>query len=221
MAAAGGVWAYAAWAIFVPANPYYEPTTLGVGNRTNTVAAVGLVAGAYAVIMLLGTLVFSRSRWRIPLTTGLAVLVAIFLGTGYVRRVNADDTQWNLATNYQYEVLDALRRDIPHPVARATIYVYGYPPFTAPGVPSFAASWDLNGAVEVAYHDPWLHGYPLFVPSSMSCGPHSMYPAVSGYGPQFSATYGQGYVLDVSAGRAYRPLDRAQCEAAIAGRDSG
>lgn len=220
IAVAGAVWAYAAWAIFVPADPYYEPTGVGVGNRTNVVAAVGLVAGAYALIMLLGTLGFSRSRWRIPLTSAFAVLVAIFLGTGYTRQVSTDVTHWDLATSYQYEVLGALKHEIPRPVPNATIYAYGYPLFTAPGVPTFAATWDLNGAVQLTYHDRDLHGYPLETAASTSCGVRSMYPAVAGYGPQRSAAYGQGYLLDVSTRRAYRPLNQAQCEAAVTGRSS-
>ncbi len=216
MIAAGGVvWAFVAWAIFVPADPYYEPTTLGVGNRTNIVAAIGLVAAVYGLAMAVGTLLFSRWRWRMPAVAAVALAAAVVLGTGYIHRVAGDDTQWDRASRYQQQVLSTVKRDIPRPVKGAIIYAYGFPLFTAPGVPTFAATWDLNGAVQVTYDDASIRAYPAAAPAYMLCAPHSVYPTAAGYGPQYGALYGQAYVVDVSTGRASRPLNLAECSAAL------
>jgi hypothetical protein len=214
IALAGPLWAYVAWATFVPADPYYEPTQLGVGNRTNVVAAIGLVAGAYASGVLLATILLYRSRARNELTAVIALAVAVVLGAGYARRISTDDGAWNRATTHQVEVLDALKREIPRPARASTVFAYGYPIFTAPGVPVFAASWDLNGAIEILYHDGTLHGYPIAL-TSMVCAGHSMYPGAVGYGSAYAAPYGRAYLLDVGGGRAYRPRNRVECDSAV------
>src|SRR5262249_48179473 len=54
------------WLIFIPADPYYSPLTLGVGNRTNALAAVGIVTLVYALAAMVGTLAFrGLPRWRL------------------------------------------------------------------------------------------------------------------------------------------------------------
>jgi hypothetical protein len=214
--AIGGVaYAFIAWAVFIPADPYYSPLTLGLGNRVNVVAAIGLVTAVYAVVMVAGTLVFAAVRQRRMLATALAAIAALALGVGFTRRDSTDVTAWNLAARDQAFILRTLRQRLPTPAAGSTILTFGFTAWTAPGVPVFAASWDLNGAAELLYRNSSLNAYPMLVGSLPVCGPASVYPAGSGYGPAFAKPYGEMYLVDIATGRVAAPRNRAQCAAEV------
>lgn len=213
IALAGILFTYVAWAVFTPADPYYEPTTLGVGNRVNCLAAIGLATLAYALLMIVGTLLFGSRRRGPVLATSFGVVVAAVVGIGYAHRVRVDISSWDLATRVQDRVFVALRKEIPQPDQGSTIYAYGFTNYTAPGVPSFAASWDLNGAVKLLYHSPSISGYPIFTPSTMVCAPAMMYPNLDGYTTNFGSAYGGTYLIDVGAGTVGAPRNQAQCKA--------
>jgi hypothetical protein len=215
--AVGGVmFAFAAWAPFIPADPYYEPLGLGVGNRTNALAVVGIAALAFALPSILGTIVFRGSRHRAVLASCLAVAVTIVLGLDYGHRTRVDIYNWDQASDVQSQVLTSLHRTVPSAAANSTIYAYGFQNWTALGVPSFAASWDLNGAVKLLYRDSSIRGYPVFLPTDMVCGKHRVYPVGNGYtGGGFESGYGQAYLANVAAGTTVRPLTQTQCNTAL------
>lgn len=214
-AAAGVVFSYIAWAVFVPSNVYYEPTTLGVGNRTNCLAVLGIVMVAYSLAMIIGSLSSQPSSRRPLLATCFALAVTVALGAAYVHRVRRDIHNWNKATRIQDQVFTAMRTTVPQPIPHATIYAYGFVNYPAPGVPSFAASWDLNGAVKILYHDGTLSGYPVFLSSAMVCAPRGMYPDQDGYSSRFGTPYGHAILVNVSGPSAAAPLNQAQCDRAI------
>jgi hypothetical protein len=214
--AIGGVaYAFIAWAVFIPADPYYSPLTLGLGNRVNVVAAIGLVTAVYGVVMVAGTLVLAAVRQRRILATALAAIAALALGVGFTRRDSTDVTAWNLAARDQAFILRTLRQRLPTPAAGSTILTFGFTAWTAPGVPVFAASWDLNGAAELLYRNSSLNAYPMLVGSVPVCGPASVYPVGSGYGPAFAKPYGEMYLVDIATGRVAAPRNRAQCAAEV------
>jgi hypothetical protein len=216
IAAAGVVFAFAAWAVFIPSDPYYEPTGLGVGNRPNALAVVGLAALTFALVMIFGTLVFRRSRHGSALATGLAVVATIAIGLNYAHRTRVDIYNWDQASRVQFQVFSALHRAIPRPAASSTIYAYGFTNWPALGVPAFAASWDLNGAVKLTYRDPSLRGYPVFSPADVVCARHGMYPVGNGYSAVgFTTQYGHAYLVDVAGNTGARPLNQAQCDQAL------
>ncbi len=209
----GLAFAGVAWAVYIPANPYYSPLTEGLGNRVNVVAAIGLVTAAYGVAMLVGTLVVRGLRAPPRWSVAFGLVAALVLGVGYVRYVRTDESAWDLAARNEGIVLQTLRQQLPHPVADSTIFTFGHPNEVAPGVVVFASSWDLNGAVELLYHDPSLNAYPLRPGSAITCGPKLLYPIGEGYGPAFGKPYGLAYLVDIGGKRVVSPSNQTQCNA--------
>jgi hypothetical protein len=205
--------------VFIPANPYYSPGELGVGNRVNALAAVGIVTTVLAVGMVLGSvawlLVGRVAHLGIAagrtLATSAGLAVAFALGVGYAHEVKHDVYTWDLASHWQFAVVGSLRSRIPDPPAGSTIYAFGYPAYTAPGVPVFAASWDLNGAVKLLYRTGKISSYPAIAGVRMVCGATLIYPQGAGYTSRFGSAYGRAYLIDVSTGLIARPQTQAQC----------
>lgn len=211
---AGVVVAAAGWVVFVPAHWYYTPTPLGLANRVNVLATLGLVMLAYATLMVLGLLV-SRALPRL----GRAWLVvplagAIAIGAGYADRLLDDERTWNRASDAENRVLDALSAALPAPRPHSTVLTFGAPGWQGPGVPIFASSWDLNGAVKMLWDDWRIDGFPVVQGTSVSCGSKGIVLVGGGYPPQ-PRPYGSVYLVDVVARRVARPRSLAQCNAAV------
>jgi len=215
IAVAATLWTWVAWAVFVPAAPYYSPGGLGVGNRVNALAEIGIVTAVYAVAMLVASIVCRLLGKRERVATALGLLVAVALGIGYVRKIDHDTVAWDLASRWQNRVLDVLQEQIPHPPYGATVYTFDYPSYTAPAVPTFASSWDLNGAVKLLYHRFAVSGYPVISGATMICTKTSLYPSGDGYTSQYRAIYGLAYLVDVGTGRVSVPRDSAECQREI------
>jgi hypothetical protein len=221
VALAGIVFAAVAYAIFIPAAPYYSPLQPGVGNRVNAAAAIGLVVAAYGALMVAATLAFRGvPRWT-GWAAGTAALGAVVIGGGYVHRVDVDENAWDAASKAQGTVIATLRRVVPAPRPGSTIYTFGYPAYEAPGVPIFASSWDLRGAVRDLYDDGSVSGYPAIAGTSLTCAPTTLYPSGNEYGPRYGARYGRVYLVDVPTGRVARPRNRPQCLAASRSMSAG
>jgi hypothetical protein len=206
----------AAYAIYIPADPYYVPLQPGVGNRVNVLAALALVALATAVVALVATLVTAplpetRRRLVAACLMGVA-LVAI--GDRYARTTRADAAQYDRAFTREQSILGVLRTRLPTPPHSSMIFVVGHPIFEAPGIPVFAASWDFHGAVEYIYRDRTIRGLPILPGVTLSCGPTRVFPAT--YGPANGARYGRAYLFEVPSQQVL-PLDNQKaCQAAAA-----
>jgi hypothetical protein len=212
----GGIaFAGIAWAVYIPANPYYSPLTEGLGNRVNVVAAIGLVAAVYGAAMLVGTLVVHGLRAPPRWSVAFGLVAALVLGVGYVRHVRTDESTWDLAARDEGIVLRTLRQQLPHPVSGSTIFTFGHPNEVGPGIVVFASSWDLNGAAEILYHDPSLNAYPLLPGNGIVCGPESMFPVGGGYSSAFGKPYGLAYLVDIGGKRVAAPHNQAQCKAVV------
>jgi len=135
----------------------------------------------------------------------------VALGIGYVREIDHDKVAWDLASRWQNRVLRVLREHVQRPPSRATVYTFGYPAYTAPGVPTFASSWDLNGAVKLLYHRLRISGYPAIAGVTMTCTANGMYPSGAGYTVRYGASYGLAYLVDVGTGRVAVPGTSAEC----------
>jgi hypothetical protein len=70
---------------------------------------------------------------------------------------------------------------VPRPGAGATIYGFGFPTTSGPGVPVFFWVTDLSGAVRVTYADRSLSGYPMPEGTTLVCDDESMHPVNNGY----------------------------------------
>jgi hypothetical protein len=214
---AGGVLvATAGWALYIPADPYYQVDAPGVGNRTNVMAAVGIVAIVYAVLVLAATLLFrGLPRWGRP-AAALSVALALLIALGYTLDLRDDERAWARADAESQAVLTALEQAVPDPAAGSTLYTFGAPGSIEPGVVVFAFRWDLVGAVKLVYDEESLAGYPILEGTVMTCGLEDMGPTGSGWLPGHRAAYGKGYFVDVPSARAERIDSRSECRAALA-----
>ncbi|MEA2330220.1 MAG: hypothetical protein QOH58_358 [Thermoleophilaceae bacterium] len=209
------------YAIFVPADPNsYAPLNPGQHNRVNGLAAIGFALLIYALAAVAGTLLAQRARrWR-ELSAGLAAVLAAAVGWGWIQQIRDDKAAWALSAELQDDVVAAVARALPEPPAGSTIYAFGAPTVSAPGVPVFAATWDLAGAVRFRWEDPSLAAYPAIPGTALVCSAAdvSASNANDSFDPQ-SAPYGKAYVVDVPRSRAFPLPDRATCRA-VAGRFS-
>jgi hypothetical protein len=207
--------------IYAPAVPYYSPLQLGIGNRVNALPAVGLVIAAYGVYMIVGTLAscgvaFASGRGRIVdarLASVVAVVLALLTGVRFAHLVRVDASSYDLASRYQLQMLDALHASLPQPAHDETIFTFGAPAYTAPGVPVFAASWDLDGAVQVTYDDPTINAYPIILGSTITCTARGIDTTVAG--PGIVAPYGHVVLFDLATGDVSRPTRATQCAKAL------
>jgi hypothetical protein len=200
------------WLVFIPADPYYSPGTLGLGNRTNVLASVGIVTLVYALAALIGTLAFrGLPRWRL-LSSAFAVLASVGIGIGYMHTLHRDVNAWNRAFALEQSTLNTLKGSLGKPPPGSTIYTFGQAGYVQLGIPIFASSWDLNGAVKVTFHDGSLRAYPVIQGVPVQCGPQGVTIPVSGY---FPSAYGQSYLVDLSNGRVVRVKSRRACTAVL------
>lgn len=215
-AAAGAVAATVAWATYIPAEPYYSPASPGIGNRTNALAAIGLVIFIYAVTALASTLVFrGLPGWR-RLTVAVPAAFAVVLGFGYVDDLRRDLDAFARAGDSSEQTLEAIESSTPGLERDTVFYAFGEPGQTALGVPVFLSSWDLNGAVEIRFDDPSLAGYPILEGTGMECWKDGMTPVGPGWDPStHGAPYGRGVFVEVPSATGQRIDSLAECQAAV------
>jgi hypothetical protein len=210
---AGVVAVAAAYATLVPADAHYEPLGPGIENRTNLLAAPAyalLVAGALGLGAHLGARAARRPERA---GAGLALL-AVAVGTGYAVHTRRDADDWDRANAEQQRVLAALRHAVPDPAPDAVLYTAGAPVGTAPGVPVFAVSWDLKGAVRILYDRVTVRGYPVRAGVRFVCGADELVLSRHGIGDPGRSPYADAILVDVPARRAFPVRSRAACRAA-------
>lgn len=204
----------AAYATIVPST-YLSPSGAGQLNRANVAGGIALFVLLYATLMVLALLATARMRsgrrWAIPLVCAAAVAIL----ASHVVQDRHDQRLWERAALTQEWVVQNVASSVgllPHD---AVVVTYDAPVTVAPGVPVFAAIWDLSGALTVRYDDPSVVGYPALPGSRVECGPATLtlHDANDAFGRQ-TGRYGQVYVVDVSRRRAIRVTDGRSCRAA-------
>jgi hypothetical protein len=213
--AAGAAGTALGFAMYVAPDPaLYQPLGPGQHNRMNVLAALGIVVLVYSLVMVGATVAF-RGLARSELwATGLALVIAAVIGAGYVHDLRQDAARWDEAARIQRAVLASVRSAVPQPPSGATIYVYGYAIEAAPGVPSFSAPWDLDGAVKHAWDDPSLRAHPAVPGTWLECGDSGLtaHNWLSAWSAIPRSGYGEVYFVDAGRGRAVRVADRAACQ---------
>jgi hypothetical protein len=146
------------------------------------------------------------------------------IAAGYVRGDLTDRHTYESASHQAEHILARLHRLVSTPIRGSVILADGFSPWQAPGVPVFAASWDLNGAVKLLWNNPSLIGEPIDGQGPtggrlIQCLSDGV--AISGLGanvavgsPSFVA-YGHVIVANVSSGRVDHPISARRCLAAI------
>ena len=206
---AGLAVAAAGWVLFIPADPYYTPYLVGLANRVNVVAGIGLVMIAYGAFGVLASFLPGGRHAPALAAAGIA------LGAGYVTVLDRHIGTWNTAFKTEMAALLTLRGAVQDPPPGSTIYTFGAPGFQAPGVPIFAASWDLNGAVKMQFQDGTLSAYPVLPQAKLECAPDAVRLVAAGFERAKRGVYGRAYLVDIPSGRVERPRDAQACARVI------
>jgi hypothetical protein len=214
LAAAGLFVTVLGWLIFIPADPYYTPSVLGITNRVNALAGYGLAIAAYATIgvgvWLLAAAWPALGRWA-PVAT---VCLAVVLGVAYVHVLDRHAGLWRSAFRAETAALEQIKRQYPRLPRGATLFAAEYPANQTLGVAIFATTFDLRGALRLEYEDGSLAGYPVVSGTELACRPGGV--ELEGAGPPaVTSPYGKAHLLNVTTGEHSEPRNRRQCEKAI------
>jgi len=214
VAAAAVVATAAGYAAFVPGEPEYAPLSPGVGNRINIFAAIGIVALVYALFRLAATLISGAGARPRTLASALAAAACLAVGVGYVERLETDKANWARAAALQQRVLTGLPAALGDSAHGRRIYSTGHELYAAPGIPVFAFSYDLDGAVKLALEDPTVTAFPTHPDGGVQCGSALVRPFDPAGERSAPALYGRALLVDVASGRSTRIDSRADCRAA-------
>jgi hypothetical protein len=207
---AGFVATAVAYAMFVPADVYYSPGSLGIGDRTNAFAGLGWVVMLVAVARLLAILAFrDLARSRLVIAAAVALALAV-VGAGYIDRLRTESDAYAASYHDQQVVLDTMRTTLPRPPHGSTIFLVRNIPWTALGVPVFVQPWDLIGALKLVYNDGTLAGYPIAAPYAvMHCNAGTVSITPAAYGAP--VRYGKAFVTDMGTQTTTPLVNRATC----------
>ncbi len=215
VAAAGVLVLGAGYAMAVPGG-YGRPLAAGLENRVNLVSSAGYVLLVYAALAAAALLIVRATRVPPTWASALPVAAALLVGAGYVPLALDSAKRYDRSFTTQLRVLHAIRDGGPFP-SGANIFAFGYPSFTAVGVPVFAWIWDLAPASKVILDDPSPAAFPVLPGTTFLCDEESVTPVNTHGLFEFHRTrYGSAFFVDVSTGRTERLDDVAECEAAIA-----
>jgi hypothetical protein len=195
IAALGALCVAAGYALFVPAEAYYQPLLPGTVRRMNVLAAVGFAVLVYSLVRL----AVRREA--------VAAAVCVVIGAGYVVMVANDERGWQRSARIQQQVLAAL----PHPAPHTTFYTFGAPTYAAPGVPAFSLPFDLKAAARLRFRTVHVAAYPVAGWTVIQCAPDLIYPTGGTYGRFHGARYGTAVFVDVPRRRAIPIRSRAEC----------
>jgi hypothetical protein len=204
----------AAYAVYAPGTTYYDPLSPGLGNRINALAALPLSTITYALGALVFLLVMRlpslrARRWAAVGTAllGLALAASYFSTT----RDHAD--AWTAGYRQATRVLNVMSEHMPKPPPGSMVLAFGQPIWVSPGIPVWAAQWDLAGAVQSSYHDLTLSALPAFPGTAVLCGEGwvtPVDPSFPVYLPTDSRPYGKLYLFS-SDGHWAAPRNRKEC----------
>jgi hypothetical protein len=172
--------------------PLFYP---GLDDRIQTLAAFGFVVAAYSVVVLAALLVAGGRR---RVTAVIVSAGTVLIGLGFIQRVRDDVTRYDSAATEQSFFLERLKIALPHPPAGSTIFTFGFPARSAPGVPIFQTPSELRGAVDLRLSERSLRAIPIFR-RGVSCGRSGI--SALEFGAEFTADYGHAVFVDVPTGR--------------------
>lgn len=128
--------------------------------------------------------------------------------------VGAPYRLWDNAFRLETAAADRMHRQLPDLPPGTTVFTANYPAYLNFGVPVFATTWDLNGMVELRYHDPSLAAYPLIEGEGLACGRKGVVLSQA-ESTIAEAPYGRVRLLDLGQGRNAAPRDRRECLAVV------
>jgi hypothetical protein len=194
---------FAAYAMFLGSGlfPLYE----GVDNRVNILAGFAFAALVYSLLAIAGLLVSELVPAGGPALVAVSTLLVAAM---FVTRLRTDIDHFHSAATLQNEALVRLETLLPTPGRGSTIYTFGFPAETAPGVPIFWRPWDLGGALRLRWNDPSLSARPVYR-TGVVCGELSVYAREFGAG--YASPYGRSLFVDLAGGKVERIDSEAEC----------
>ena len=202
----------AAWTPLIPANAYYTPSTLGVGNRVNGFAQIFLLS---AVAMLVTTLAGLAGRLlRQPVVSiATAVGFGMLLVASCLPQTLSHAQGYSDAATQRNSILAMVTALARAPMPGTTVLIGDYNAYKSQNwIPVFASTYDFDGALQMIYGDPTLVGFPVL--PGFSCTP-------TGLGGLPNATsaipYGGLIVVDIGRRRTDSLKDLDTCRALLPG----
>jgi hypothetical protein len=186
LAVAGLVVFALGYAIFLT-TPRIAFGSTGISNRTGLVAALGAATVLVATIGLLTSRLASPAARRIAFAASVAAVCS--MGSFVIGSLGEP---WATSWLHQRSVLRDIRAALPDPPAGSTLILDGVCPYEGPAV-VFESSWDLAGAVKVAYDDPTLSAD--VTTSTMTVGSEGIETTVYGPGTAAFHPYRQGLLV--------------------------
>jgi hypothetical protein len=207
------------WVMYAPANVYYTPSVYGIVNRTNALAGFGIVVllyGACGVVGSIGVRIARMagmpSRRQALATAALTVALSAVLGLTYARVFERHSRIWNAAGVLEQRERHLIEARYPHPAAGTVIFAAGFPQSYTLGVPIFDANYDLNGAMQLAYHSSKIAAYPILTGQALGCAPTGVSLVGGGAAPTV-APYGKARLFNGATGVSQTPESAAACHA--------
>ena len=185
------------------------PLAPGIGDRVNIFAAYGFVVAAYSTLGLVVLLVAPRASAG---AATILVAAALIFGVTWIQRTRAEIRRWDAAPLLQRDVLARLGSVLRGDERGATIVTFGYPAYAAPGVPVFAHSWDLSGALQLEWNDPAVEAFPIYR-RGVVCGRDAITSLQLEDAPP--APYGDAVFVDLAEQQASRIRSRQECLRAL------
>jgi len=186
-----------------------SPLDSGVADRINMFAAFGFVVAAYSTLGLVVLLLAPRARAGVA---AILLAAAMVFGVTWIQRTRAEIRRYDDAPALQRDVLARLGSTLRGDERDATVVTFGYPAYAAPGVPIFAHSWDLTGALRLEWNDPAVEAFPVYR-RSVVCGPDAISSLQLNDAPP--ARYGDTVFVDLVERKAIRIRSRQECRLAL------
>lgn len=185
------------------------PLAAGIGNRSNVFAALPYAVLVYAVVLTgASTLIPNRRAASL-----VAVAYVLAVAGGYGARLGKDESAWARAAGLQQHLLATVDSVAPRLPRHSSVLTFAYPAETAPGVPVFARTWDLNAALSLRRDDPTLVSDPVFDGIGLRC--NSGYLEYRTDYSLLRLAYGRLFLVDASRRELARIVDAASCQRAL------
>ncbi len=206
------VGALAAWTPLIPAPSYYTPSTLGVGNRVNGLAQIFVLAAIGMIVTTVADFAGRLARRPIVAPACAAGVAACLLASSLPQTITHAQG-YSDATSQRNNILTLMAHLVAAPRDGTTVLIGDYNAYdTGNWIPVFASTYDFNGAVQIAYLNPTLFGYPVLAGYTCTAGGLGGLPSGAAAVP-----YDRVIVIDVGRRRIDNLSNRAGCASALPG----
>lgn len=206
----------------------FEPLAGGLSNRVNVLPSIGFALVVWSLIMIAVKSVVPGEK--LALGAALSGAAAVAVAVGYTIEVRDDVHVWDQAATLQRQTVNEVVRlldgeqpggGLPGALRRGSIFVFDQYAFTAPGVPVFNESDDLDAALKARLGNYGQHAYPALRGAFYYCQKWGLWMDTSevtlddDYGSVDVANFGHTVFIDVRRRRLARISSEQGCNAAL------